>query len=474
MMEQSKRQKLRTAGFSGQTFTNADFELQIQERSPSTLKPNKRNARAHSKKQIRQIADSIQAFGFNNPILVDEDANVLAGHGRLEAAILLGMETVPVVCISHLKEAQKRAYILADNQIARNAGWDSELLAGELKDLETLLPELELDLEIIGFETAEIDILLEDFEDPVSSEQDEDDVLPDIENVPVARRGDVWQLGRHKVLCGDARDQDGFTKLLKGRLVDLVITDPPYNVRVQGHVGGRGKTKHSEFAFASGEMSDAEFQKFLQDSLEIMMQQTEPGCLFYVFMDWRHIEVLLSIGRKLGLALKNICVWNKTNAGQGSFYRSAHELIAVFAKPGGASTNNIQLGKFGRNRSNVWTFPGANTFRLSRADPFALHPTVKPMAMIVEVIKDASKRNQIVLDPFLGSGTTLLAAEKTGRCCCGIEYEPKYVDVAIRRWQAITGSDAVLLHSSSGVDGADEEQVMTFDDRAADIREAQA
>ncbi|UXX85088.1 site-specific DNA-methyltransferase [Roseovarius pelagicus] len=233
--------------------------------------------------------------------------------------------------------------------------------------------------------------------------------------------------------------------LFEEQIASLVITDPPYNVKIQGHVGGRGKTKHNEFAFASGEMSDKEFKGFLRDSIKVMQGHTGDGALLYLFMDWRHIEVLLSVGRKLSLALKSFCVWNKTTPGQGSFYRSAHELVAVFAKPGVASTNNVQLGRYGRNRTNVWTYPGVNTFQNGKGGDLTLHPTVKPVAMIAEAIKDASRRGEIVLDPFLGSGTKLLAAEKVGRRCYGVEYEPKYVDTAIRRWQQLTGKDAVLV-----------------------------
>ena len=248
------------------------------------------------------------------------------------------------------------------------------------------------------------------------------------------------------MLCGDARDTSAVATLFADQRASLVLTDPPYNVKIQGHVGGRGKTKHSEFAFASGEMSDQEFMGFLRDSMEIMLMHAEDGALLYLFMDWRHIEILLSVGRELGLVLKNVCVWNKTTPGQGSFYRSAHELVAVFAKPGDASTNNVQLGRFGRNRTNVWTYPGVNTFQTGKGHDLTLHPTVQPVAMIADAIKDASKRGEIVLDPFLGSGTALLAAERVGRRCYGVEFEPKYVDVAVLRWQRMTGKDAVLTH----------------------------
>lgn len=427
------------------------------------LRPNPRNARTHSKAQIKQISVSIREFGFNNPILVDDEYVVIAGHGRLQAARHLGISEAPVVRLSHLNAAEKRAYILADNKIALNAGWDGELLAAELGDLAVLLPELDLDLEITGFDTGQIDIMLADHEEPGPSSSKEDEV-PAALVVPVAKRGDIWQLGRHRLLCGDARDDLAVSELFAGQTANLVLTDPPYNVRVQGHVGGRGKTRHSEFAFASGEMSDQEFKGFLRESMEVMLKHTEEGTLLYLFMDWRHLELLLAAGRELSLFLKNICVWNKTTPGQGSFYRSAHELVAVFAAASGASTNNVQLGRFGRNRTNVWTYPGVNTYQTGKGGDLALHPTVKPVTMIAEAIKDASKRGEIVLDPFLGSGTTLLAAEKVGRSCYGVEYEPKYVDITILRWQQLTGRDAVLCHRLDEKGDGDAKSGCCFDE----------
>jgi DNA modification methylase len=427
------------------------------------LHPNPRNARTHSRKQVNQIAASIEACGFNSPILVGESNDVIAGHGRLQAAKQLGLVRVPVVRLGHLSDAEKRAYILADNKIALNAGWDSELLATELSELADLSLESDFELEITGFETGEIDVILTDFETPTPSPAPEDHI-PDVMAAPITQPGDIWHLGAHKLLCGDARESGSAEVLFGGETASLVVTDPPYNVPVQGHVGGRGRTKHSEFAFASGEMTDAEFESFLRDSLHVMQAQVTDGALLYVFMDWRSIESLLTVGRSLGLSLKNICVWNKSNPGQGSFYRSAHELVAVFAKPGAATANNVRLGKYGRNRSNVWTYPGVNTFQTGKGSELALHPTVKPVAMIAEAIKDASKRGEIVFDPFLGSGTTLLSAEKVGRRCYGIEYEPKYVDVSIRRWQQMTGKDAVLLRRLTEDGEIDAASGTIFDD----------
>jgi DNA modification methylase len=420
------------------------LETKIVLQSTSSLSANPRNARTHSKRQIQQIARSIQRFGFISPIIIDADGMIIAGHGRWSAARQNGLKEVPVIMIDHLTDEEKRALAIAENKIALNAGWDRELLVAELAELSIILDEADvsLDIEITGFQTAEIDLILDD-QGPAKPDPS-DHVDLELPKVVVSRPGDIWQLGKHRVGCGDARSMDLAGSLLDGKQVNLVVTDPPYNVSVQDHVGGRGRIKHDEFAFASGELTPKQFRRFLRDALKVMLASAADGSLLYVFIDWRHVEDLASVGRKLDLELKNICVWNKTTPGQGSFYRSAHELVVLFAKPGAKSINNIELGRFGRNRTNVWTYPGVNTFKTGKGDDLAIHPTVKPTAMIADAIRDASKRGDIVLDPFLGSGTTLLACERTGRICHGVEYEPGYVDLAIRRWQELTGKDAVL------------------------------
>lgn len=440
----------KSLNFSIHQSSNPDYANRIEQLSIGELRINPRNARTHSKRQIKQIGASIVQFGFLNPILIDESGKVLAGHGRLAAAKVLGISEVPVVRIEHLNEAEKRAYVLADNKLALNAGWDSEVLAIELGELSLLLPVMDLDLDITGFSTGELDQILIDHEADASDPADDSE--PDGEGADVTVFGDIWQLGNHRLLCGDARDEAGIDNLFGSKHAAMVITDPPYNVSVKGHVGGRGKVQHKEFAFASGEMSRKEYAEFLSQTIDQMVRVSADGALIYVFIDWRHVEALLQVGHNIGLELKNICVWNKTTPGQGSFYRSAHELIAVFHKPGAATVNNIELGKHGRNRTNVLTFAGVNTFQTKKGDDLALHPTVKPVAMIAEAIKDASRRKAIIFDPFSGSATTILAAEKVGRRCFGIEYEPHYVDVAIRRWQAFTGKDAVFIKTACSPD----------------------
>jgi len=420
-----------------------DFTADIISVSISELKSNTKNARTHSKKQVAQISESIKQFGFVVPILVDAKNQIIAGHGRLEAAKLLGLEELPVIKADHLDDTQTRLLMLADNKIASNAGWDVEILTREFEELAVLLPELnlDLDLQITGFEAAEIDLIIAD--QSTSEDEIEDDVYLE-DAICISKPGYLWQLGEHRLICGDARSTSITNALFDGKKARMVITDPPYNVKVDGHVGGRGKTKHKEFAFASGEMSTEEFKSFLSEFLKQTFAHLCDGGLSYVFMDWRHIEDLLAVGRELQFELKNICVWNKSAPGQGSFYRSAHELVAVFKKQGASSINNIELGRFGRSRTNIWSYPKVNTFKTGKDDDLAIHPTVKPVQMIVDAIKDASKRSEIIFDPLLGSGTALLAAERTGRRCYGGEYEPKYVDLAIRRWQNLTGKDAVF------------------------------
>lgn len=418
------------------------------------IKPNPHNARTHSKKQIRQIADSVRAFGFTSPVLIDENGVLLAGHGRLEAARLLGLKTIPAIVIAGLSEPKKRALLLGDNRIAQNAGWDREQLAIELPSLQEMLLLEELDLSITGFEPAEIDALQADFEDGTSDPADDLDPSH-LAGPAVTRPNDLWQLRKHRLLSGDARNSDTMNRLMGTDRAHMAFLDPPYNVAVRSIVG-RGRAKHGEFAMASGEMSREAFTTFLTDTLAIAARVSIDGAVHYICMDWRHICELVIVSREVYGAMLNLVTWVKTNAGQGSFYRSQHELIGVFRVGCAPHLNTIELGRHGRSRSNVWRYAGANTFRAGRMDDLRAHPTVKPIAMIADAIKDCTCRDQIVLDTFCGSGTTILAAERVGRCARGVEIDPHYVDVAIRRWQAFTGRDAV--HVDTG---------LTFDEIAA-------
>lgn len=418
-----------------------NFERSIVERAPDSLKPYARNARVHSKKQIRQIAASIERFGFVNPVLIGADDAIIAGHGRVEAAKLLGCKTVPTLQIGHLSAAERRAYILADNKLALNAGWDNALLAIELQGLL----DDDFDIDLTGFSIAEIDFIIEEAEgarpdagDPV------DDAVPDSGGAAVTCMGDLWHLGYHRLLCGDAQDSQSFDLLLGNERVDLLFTDPPYNVKIDGNVCGLGSIKHRDFAFASGEMSARAFTDFLSTTLGHASSVMRDGAIAYVCMDWRHMGEMLAAGQAAFTELKNLVVWNKTNGGMGAFYRSKHELIFVFKKGSAAHTNSFGLGETGRYRTNVWDYPGISSLGARRGEELAMHPTVKPVAMIADAIKDCSRRGEIILDCFGGSGSTLIAAEKTGRRARLIEYDPLYCDTIIRRWEKHSGKRAVL------------------------------
>ena len=421
--------------------------LSITDQKIDQLKPFTQNARTHSKHQIRQIAESIRVFSFTQPILIDNENRIIAGHGRVEAAKLLGMTEVPTIRLDRLTEEQIRAYVIADNKLAENAGWDKEILAIELQYLMTL-DCVDFDLTITGFEVPEIDVILEDANGATSKEDDVPESLYDQE--PVTKPRDLWLLGKHRILCGNSLHEASYQALMGSRRAAAVFTDPPYNVKIDGHATGNGAIRHREFAMASGEMSEAEFVSFLNNSLRLLAQFSANNSVHFLCIDWRHVGDLIAAGKQNYDEFLNICVWVKDNGGMGSFYRSQHELVLVFRKGKGPHRNNIQLGQFGRNRTNVWQYPGIHTLsqQSGEGNLFALHPTVKPVAMVADAILDCSARGEFVLDAFLGSGTTLMAAERVGRICYGIEIDPVYVDVAIRRWQNYTGEAAV--HAQTG------------------------
>jgi DNA modification methylase len=404
------------------------------------MMPYKNNARTHSKKQIRQIASSIKRFGFTNPVLIDDAGEIIAGHGRVEAAKLIGLAAIPTIRLSHLTETEKRAYILADNRLAEKAGWDCEILAIELQGLI----ELNFDVEMTGFSTADIDITLDDAAEAAGKPPGPEDEKPEVPTTAVSRTGDLWALGPHRLLCGSALDAGSYDLLLGQERAEMVFTDPPYNVPIDGNVSGHGRVRHREFAMASGEMTEDEFTAFLSNVFRYLAGHSGDGSIHFVCMDWRHMWETFRAGREVYSELKNVAVWNKTNGGMGSFYRSKHELVFVWKRGTAPHINNFELGQHGRYRTNVWDYAGVNTMRPGRMDELAMHPTVKPVALVADAIKDCSRRKGIILDPFLGSGTTVIAAERTGRRAYGIEIDPAYVDVAVRRWQTYTGKTATL------------------------------
>jgi DNA modification methylase len=402
------------------------------------LAPWARNARTHSRKQVRQIAASIERFGFTNPVLIDEKRTILAGHGRVEAAKLLGMAEVPCLRLDHMSEAEKRAYVLADNKLALNAGWDEDLLAAELGAL--MSDDLDFDIGITGFSIPEIDGLMEAVA-PEEPNDPEDDVVPE-DAIARVQPEDIWQLGRHRLICGDALDGQVATDLMAGAAARMVFSDPPYNVPIDGHVGNSGNTQHREFAMASGEMSAAQFTAFLERAFRNLADHSVDGSIHFICMDWRHMSEMLAAGQGVYDEMKNLIVWAKDNGGMGTFYRSRHELIFVFKKGDSAHINTFELGQHGRYRTNVWQYRGVNTMRAGRMEELALHPTVKPVQMIADAIRDVSGRGDIVLDLFGGSGSTLIAAEKTGRRGYLCELDTIYCDRILARWETYAKDEA--------------------------------
>jgi DNA modification methylase len=422
--------------------------LAIKYRDPRKLKPRLKNPRTHTPRQIKQIAASIQEFGFISPVLIDGSDCIVAGHARVAAAKSLGMTDVPAVRVDHLSPIQIRAYVIADNRLAEKAGWDSKLLALELQELSV---QPNFDVTVTGFEMAEIDLTIGEASE---NEPDEADAIPEVDRSlpPITRPGDYWQIGTHFLLCGDALRPHSYERLLRGKRAQMVFTDPPYNVRIAGNVSGLGKNRHREFAMASGEMTRQQFTNFLRRALTSLAEFSVDGSIHFVCMDWRHIRELADAADDAYTEIKNICVWSKSNAGMGSLYRSAHEFIFVYKNGRAKHINNVELGRFGRNRTNIWQYAGMNSFGKDRDSTLADHPTPKPLALVSDALLDCSKRGGIVLDAFAGSGTTLLAAEKTGRRGYGIELDSHYVDLIIRRFEEVYGLRAIHVESDLSFD----------------------
>ena len=421
---------------------NCDLTVVYTPLDTLTEYPN--NPRQHDTKQLIKIQNSIEKFGFINPILVDEHNEIIAGHARLAAARLAHLPQVPVIHLEHLSTAQKKAYRIADNKLAELGTWSVENLQLEFQELEKL--DLDFSLGITGFDMGDIDLILEGKETKADPKANNIPFIPD--NEVVTREGDIWILGEHRIICGNSLQKETLSQLMEDKKADMVFTDPPYNVKINGHVCGAGNVQHKEFKFASGEMTVEEFTQFLKTSFELLCMFSKDGSLHYICMDWRHIKEIMTAADVYD-QFKNLCVWRKDNAGMGSFYRSQHELIFMFKHGKEPHINNVELGIHGRYRTNVWNYAGVNTPSVENAEKRAMHPTVKPVELIKDAILDASNRGGVVLDTFLGSGSTLIAAEKAGRICYGVELEPKYVDTAIRRYESL-GEKYVAIHAASG------------------------
>ena len=419
------------------------LDLKIIQVAPASLLPHPSNARTHSRKQIRELRKSFRKFGFLNPVLTGSNNVIVAGHARVQAAIEEGLPTIPCVRVDHLSKDEIRAYMLADNKHAENAGWDQELLAQELSDLNLTMPDLEFDA--IGFSIAEVDSLIAG-PAPVEDGDPADDQLPKVpKGPPQTKPGDIWALGPHRLICGDSRDHHTIAALMNGERAQMVFTDPPYNVAIAGNVGGLGKIQHAEFAMASGEMTVSEFIEFLRQIFRVLVTFSIDGSIHFICMDWRHMLEVLTAAEGLYTELKNTIIWVKDNGGMGTFYRSRHEMIFAYKNGTAPHINTFELGQHGRYRTNVWEYRGVNTLKRDRMDELALHPTVKPVQMIADAIKDVSSRGGLVLDLFGGSGSTLIAAHKTGRKAYLCEIDPVYCDRMIARWEKHAKDEAALI-----------------------------
>jgi DNA modification methylase len=411
-----------------------------------------RKTRKSTPAHVREVMGSISELGFCDPVLVGKDNLVLNGEIRIEAAKLLGLATVPCIRIDHLTEVEQRTLRLAINRLSEKGEWDLTELKIEFEEL--ILTDAPI--EISGFSLAQIDqIVLGDEAEGI----EQGPLAPEPDAVPVARLGDIFRLGEHRIMCGDATDPAVLARLMDGDSpARLVLTEEPYNVPIARNVTGGA---HREFVMASGEMSNAEFLAFNSAWMSAALPWLCGGGVFGTFIDWRGYPTVFAAASKLALTPVNLIVWAKTNAGMGSLYRSQHELLPLFKKGNTPHVNNIDLGRNGRWRSNVWNYPGASSFGSDARRGLEDHPTVKPMAMLVDALHDLTNRGDIVLDPFLGSGSTLMAAESTDRCCRGVELDPLYIDVILRRYENETGESAILEETGETFDELREKRLNT-------------
>lgn len=426
-------------------------DARIVRRLLRTLKDNPDNARQHSKKQLKKLADAMSQIGFIGVIIIDENDTILAGHGRRAAALMAGIDAADCVVVDHLTQAQKRAFALFDNKIGLDSSWDLEKVSLSLAKIVEL--DINFDLSMTGFDARELDEIAVALHPDDKAVSLQDERLPEIpEGEPVSKVGDRILLGDHVLVCGDSRAVETFRQLMGAEQATMVVSDPPYNVRINGHVGGSGKIAQREFVMASGEMSETEFTAFLTAVIEQCAAFSIDGSIHYHFMDWRHMGELLAAGHSHYTELKNVIVWDKGVGGMGTFYRSRHEMIFVFKNGKAPHINTFDLGSSGRYRTNVWTYRGLNTGGAHRQEELSLHPTAKPVQMLADAMLDCSRRGSIVLDPFGGSGSTLIAAEKTGRRARLIELDPIYVDRIVRRWQIFAKDDAVFTEAGESFD----------------------
>ncbi len=417
--------------------------LKLTRRCISLLKGLKKRARKTEKQQVARVAESAAKYRQVVPVLISEDGTIINGHIVVEAMKKLGATEVYCVVVDHLDEDELAALHVTLNRLGETGDWDVEALGPLLLEME----ELEFDLETTGFSLSEVDIITSDTESEAKEPIEAAEPAPPEEVCSIP--GDLWQLGKHWLFCGDATDAESYKTVLKEQLAACIFTDLPWNIPIAGFVSGLGKVKHEDFAQGAGEMSAAEFAQFCDKVHVLCSEVLADGAVLFSCIDWRSVDVIMAAGRKAGLRHINIAIWNKGSGGMGVPYRSAHELVCIFCKGDKLAVDNVKLGKNGRDRTNVWSYPGANKPGTSANKALAHHPTPKPVEMVADALLDVTKRGALVLDPFLGSGTTILAAEKSSRKACGIELDPAYVDVAIRRWEGMTGK--LAIHAKTGL-----------------------
>lgn len=424
----------------------AQQKLSIVYRPTDSIRPDPQNPRLHSKKQVRQIARSLKAFGFIVPVLIDRNGQLITGHGRLLAAQFLEMPEVPTIEVEHLTEAQRRAFIIADNRLTENSEWNDGLLAEQLKTLSVL--NLDFSVEVTGFEMKEIDMRIEVLAQDSSGKSDTADAIPEsLLKFQVTRSGDLWILGGHRVYCGDARDDSAYSLLMEGRQAKMVFADPPCG----------------EAELQIDRLAESEFIDFLKNVLSRLERNSLDGAFHFICMDCQRPECLIAVARSIYAEFADLCVWVRQDTRQSSLYRNEHELIFVFRKGQIADGNNVRLSQHAGRRTNVWRYRRKNSICPKCVDgrQFAFHASIKPVALIAEAILDCTVNGDLVLDPFLGSGTTVIAAERTGRICYGIELDARHVDLIVRRWQSFTRQNAFQATTGRTFNETEEERGRT-------------
>jgi DNA modification methylase len=423
------------------------LKIAIVYRRLGEVKPNPRNSHRHSQEQIEKLARNISIFGFLIPIVTNSRGEIICGHARYAAAELAGIREVPTILVEHLSPEQLQAFGIAENRLV-SMDWDDPQLAVQLKEISGL--DLGLTLEDLGFETPQLDALMVDVNGPRSQTPDPADALPPITEETVTKLGDLWELGPHRLYCGDAKEEESYSVLMGRKRAAMVFSDPPWNIAVEGNISGLGRVKHKNFIQGSGELSPLEYLEFLTKSFTLLAKHSTDGSLHYLCSGAKQIGAFLAAGAKTYSQFLNLIVWDKGVGAMGGLYRHACEFILLFKNGIGRSRNNVVLGRYGRNRTTVWRYPGMASFARAKDEGnlLAEHPTSKPRRLVSDAILDCTARGDVVLDAFAGSGTLLVAAESVGRVGFAIELDPRFVDVSVRRWQRFTGQQAT--HAASG------------------------